>query len=131
MNIVSWIPCIFAFGYRSLLGSANPSSFKTSFVSLVLLDVVLFDNGGSLSDLSDVEEDTEEEELDLENPILLENIEEGTWDRSLFTLDSLLACWLSLLCINGIGIALVPKLHKQIYYNEESNPFNDIEQIST
>lgn len=67
-------------------------------------EVDLLESCGSLSfDLFDDAEDIDEEEFDLENPILLENIEvEGTCDRILFTLCSLLD-WLSFLK-NGIGI---------------------------
>lgn len=106
------------------MGSANPSSFKTS-LSLPLEAVDLLDSGGSLSDLSDDEddEDTEEEELDLENPILWENIEGETWDSIFFTLWSLFGCWLSLLCINGIGMVLNVFFHKKRSYMVESNQF--------
>jgi len=76
--------------------------------------VDLFDSG-NLYDLSDVEDeeedDEEEEEDDLENPILCENIEGETCERSFFILCSLLG-GLSLLCINGIGMVSVLLFHK-------------------
>lgn len=60
------------------MGSANPSSFNTSLDSLLECEAAdLLDNCGSLSDLSDAVEETEEEELDFENPILWESTEEG------------------------------------------------------